>query len=253
MKPHEIFLLYADERKAAVPTGYKADAVSGLTRYTPTAPALDGIVTFSELVGSSVDDAISAQIDYFRTLDLPFEWKVYEFDTPEDLASRLAERGFTPGDHEGFLVFSVDMHRPREGTNSLRIDRITTPSGIRQVVTIQEAIWGRSFPWLESSLLASLDRLAVYCAYLGDAPVGTGWIEFTEGTTFAELHGGAVLPARRGHGIYSALFDIRVTEAKRRGFHFLAVDAAPMSRPILLQKGFTYICDTIPFRRRANQ
>jgi len=251
MKPREIFRQYVDERKTAVPPGYKVDLVSDLTRYTPIAAALDGIVTFSELPNSSVDDAITAQIDYFRGLGLPFEWKVYDFDTPSDLSERLTARGFERGDNEGFLVYDVKAHATSDRKSSIRIERIIMPEGLHQVVAIQEEVWGRSFPWLESSLLASLSRSAVFCAYLGEAPVGTGWIEFPEDTAFAELHGGAVLPAERSDGIYSALFDIRVSEAKRRGFDFLAVDAAPMSRPILLKKGFTYICDTIPFRKKG--
>ncbi len=28
----------------------------------------------------------------------------------------------------------------------------------------------------------------------------------------------------------------------------IAVDAAPMSRPILLRKGFQFVCETTPFR-----
>lgn len=78
-------------------------------------------------------------------------------------------------------------------------------------------------------------------------------MEFPQESDFAELHGGAVLPALRGRGVYTALFNVRAEEARRRGTEFLAVDAAPMSRPILLGKGFHYICETIPYRMKANQ
>lgn len=253
MKARDIFRRYANERRAAALTGYRTDVLRGITRYTPIAPDCDGLVTFSELTEDSIDDAISMQADHFGRLGLAFEWKVYDFDTPDDLAVRLEASGFERGDTEGFLVYRTEVHSLSDRRYGVRIDRVTTTAGIHHVVAIQEEVWGRSFPWLAASLLASLERSAVYCAYDEDVPVGTGWIEFPQGATFAELHGGSVLPARRNRGIYSALFDIRVDEARRRGVEFLAVDAAPMSRPILLKKGFTHVCDTIPFRKQADQ
>lgn len=139
---------------------------------------------------------------------------------------------------------------PKAGEHAIRIEPITTSAGIRQVVDLQQEIWNQPLPWLESSLLAMRDHAAIYCAFDGDKPIGNGWIKFPTASraTFADLHGGSVLPAYRGRGVYTALFDIRVAEAKRRGFEFLAVDTTSMSRPILLAKGFTLVCETVPFR-----
>jgi GNAT superfamily N-acetyltransferase len=249
MTPREIFRRYVDERRAANIAGYKIDIIGEITRYTPIAPFLDGIVVFSQFSEHSIDDAISAQAEYFSGIGRAFEWKVYDFDTPADLAERLETKGFERGETEAFLVYRVKAHSSRKEKSKIRVERITTDAGVQQVVAIQEKVWERSFPWLESSLLESLERLAVYCAYVEDVAVGTGWIEFPDCGIFAELHGGAVVPAKRGCGIYSALFDIRAEEAKRRGIEFFTVDAAPMSRPILLHKGFTYVCDIVPFRK----
>ena len=249
MTSREIFQRYADERKAVTPAGYKADDIRGLTRYTPIRPNLDGIVMFSEHSESSIDEAIVIQVEYFKRIDRPFEWKVYDFDVPTDLAVRLEAHGFERGENEAFMVYDVHAHVPRTRRCDLRIERVAAAAGFRHIAIIQEQVWGKSFPWLETSLLESLENSAIYCAYIDEAPVGTGWIEFLAGTEFAELHGGSVLFGERGGGIYSALFDIRVEEAKLRGTKFLAVDAAPMSRPILLKKGFRDVCETLPLRR----
>lgn len=249
MEPRALFRRYTEQCQALAPPGFKLDTLGGLTRYTPLAAGLEGVVMFSELDEVSVDAAISEQTIYFRELNRPFEWKVHALDTPPDLGRRLEAGGFQRGTTEAFMVYRLDRHSPRKGGAAARIKRITTTAGIRQVVSIQENIWGQPFPWLESSLGALLPRSAVFCAYRGDEPVGTGWVEFPEGGSFAELHGGAVLASERGRGIYSALFDIRAEEAGRRGFEFLAVDAAPMSRPILLRKGFITVCETTPFRK----
>jgi hypothetical protein len=37
-------------------------------------------------------------------------------------------------------------------------------------------------------------------------------------------------------------------DARARGYEFVAVDAAPMSRPILMRQGFTPVCFTYPMR-----
>jgi len=72
--------------------------------------------------------------------------------------------------------------------------------------------------------------------------------DYIPGSAFADLHGGAVLEAARGRGVYSRLLQVRVAHARERRCEYLSVDAAPMSRPILEAKGFTRICGTYPMR-----
>jgi len=50
---------------------------------------------------------------------------------------------------------------------------------------------------------------------------------------------------------YSMLLHERCLEAQERGYEYLAVDAAPMSRPILERKGFEFICWTYPLDSRG--
>jgi GNAT superfamily N-acetyltransferase len=126
---------------------------------------------------------------------------------------------------------------------------------LRDVVAVQSAIYPEPFDWLFENYAGLLrdapQKVAMYCAYAGDRPVATGWIDFPEDSTFAELHGGSVLPSRRGQGIFSALVDRRMRDARARGYEFVAVDAAPMSRPILARQGFTPVCLTYPLRLRS--
>lgn len=248
MGPHEIFQLYASERKLTAPAGYQLEQIDHLTRLTPVAPNLDGVIMFSELSEASADAAISTQIYYFSGLGRPFEWKVYSFDSPPDLSDRLKAKGFTAGDTEAFMVYPVDACPDMITDESIRVDRVTSEAGVDDVISVQQEVWAQPFPWLKRSLCASMEKTSTFCAYVDGAPVGTGWIEFPKRSSFAELHGGAVLPHARGRGVYSALFLARTLEARARRFQFIAVDAAPLSRPILLRKGFRYVCDTVPYR-----
>jgi GNAT superfamily N-acetyltransferase len=246
----EIFRRHAAQARKVLPAGYRRDEVDGITRFTPIARDLDGIVAFAELSEASIDATIASQLEYFEKLQRPFEWKVYDFDTPADLGVRLERRGFERGDAEALMLYDVAPHRSRGLGSQLRVDRITSRVALARVVAVQERVWGRAFPWLEPSLAAAMNRTAIFCAYQQEQMIGTGWLEFPEGCDFAEMHGGAVLPAFRGRGVYSALFDVRIDEAKSRGRKYVAVDASPLSKPILLKKGFSHVCDTIPFRLR---
>ena len=60
-----------------------------------------------------------------------------------------------------------------------------------------------------------------------------------------------VLPAMRGRGLYTAMLSHRIAEAKSRGYRWITIDAAPMSRPILLKKGFMHVCWTYPMIHAA--
>ena len=91
----------------------------------------------------------------------------------------------------------------------------------------------------------------MYCAYVDGKPVATGRISFPAGSNFAGLWGGGVLPAMRGRGLYTAMLSHRIAEAKSRGYRWITIDAAPMSRPILLKKGFMHVCWTYPMIHAA--
>ncbi len=90
----------------------------------------------------------------------------------------------------------------------------------------------------------------MFCAYAGQQAIGTGWTDYPAHSRFPELHGGAVLPEWRGRGVYAALFERRFAQARARGFEWMAVDASPMSRPILESMGFMPVCETWPMRYR---
>jgi GNAT superfamily N-acetyltransferase len=72
-------------------------------------------------------------------------------------------------------------------------------------------------------------------------------VDFTRGSRFADLHGAAVLESARGRGIYTQLYERRVTAAMERGCRYLEVDASDDSRPILERLGFTAVTTTTPY------
>jgi len=251
MPPLDLYRRYVNQRRALAPRGFSLESPPGRIRLTPLRPDLDGMVMFTALSADEIETAITDEITYFALLQRGFEWKVYDFDTPTDLAARLARHGFVRDDPEAFMVYPTASHASKPPRPSVRIERLTSARDIAAVVAVQERIWQRPLPWLARSLIESLDHTSLYGAFDHDELVGTGWIEFPPATEFAELHGGGILAEQRGRGVYSALFDVRAEEAQRRGYAFLAVDAAPMSRPILVRRGFQFVCATTPWHHPA--
>ena len=252
-----LFAEYEADHIAHPIDGYETQRLGCVTRYLPLDHKHGGaFLAFTRLPQGEERSLIREQVAFFQERGKSFEWKTYGFDEPNDLPELLRAERFVADSVEALLVFpSLRALRKRNASKLRGIEfrkAVVGDATLADVVKVQEAVWKRSFHWLEAHLYHALeargDDLLVFCAYARSRPVGSGWITFRRASRFAELHGGAVLDEMRGRGIYSELFRARADEARRRDCEFLAVDASPMSRPILESKGFDYICDTCPMQ-----
>jgi GNAT superfamily N-acetyltransferase len=253
MQPLALFQRHRAEFLGRPIPGFVVEVFPDLCRGTAQNDGEEGWISAVDLDPATAGARIDEQIHYFARLGQAFEWTLYDFDTPASLKELLEARGFTCDDAEAFLALDVDAwSSDRRVPPEVRVEEIRDDEGLRDFVSVQEAVWERAYPTdfarFRRELHAMPDRTSFYCAYVGDRPVAAGRIEFPAGLNFASLWTGSVLPAMRGRGVYSALLAARIHEAKTRGYRFVTVDAAPMSRPILLRKGFQHICWTYPMR-----
>lgn len=254
MSEMEIFRNYCADRKRVGIDGFEARHFEHLVRYTAKDAGVDGLVAYANLRPGFEVAQIQEQIAYFRALRQDFEWKVYEFDRPSNLQQLLESQSFVPGEAEVLMIYSLQRSGsiPKCGSSASDVRRVRDEKGVRDVVAVQEQVWGQNFDWLAGQLLRRLRAdpggLSVYCAYADGHPIGTGWTDFPPRSKFPELHGGAVVKAWRGRKVYSDLYRHRLAEAIERSYDSLASDAGPMSRPILGKFGFRPICTTIPMR-----
>ncbi len=218
----------------------------------------DGSIIYTSLDEAGVDGVIREQVAYFEALGQDFEWKVYDHDTPFDLADRLAAQGFKVEEPEAIMVLDVNetpqiLLEPVSHT----VKRVARPDGVDQVMAVEEAVWGEHDAGLETYLRRTLanypDRMSIYLAIVDGRPASAAWIYFPPDSQFASLWGGATLGEYRGRGLYTALVAVRVQEARRRGISYLTVDASPMSRPILEKFGFECIAYSFPCKWRRNR
>lgn len=240
-----------DRRELEIPN-YTREDLGSVVRYTPLDSRAEGLVCFACLRERDLESEISRHVEYFEQRGVGFEWKVYDFDVPPCLKERLLEHAFEAGEPESVMVGKVValQHQVTALPNSVVIRRLEGEAALSEIVELQEVIWRRPLPWLLEHLRLTASRSAFFGAYLEKALVGSGWIEYPPGSQFAELHGGAVRSDLRGLGIYSRLFHSRMQDASERGSDYVAVDAAPMSKPILERKGFVRLAETTPLTRK---
>jgi len=221
--------------------GMQREVLPHVVRFVRPAPGMS-YVLYSRLDETNVDTVIQEQIDYFTRLDLQFEWKVYDHDTPPDLKDRLIAYGFTPEDPDAVMVLDLQDAPPtllEPVTADVR--SIKHRSQLDDVIKVEEQVWGRNFDWITERLGDHLEvpgYLSVYVAYVDGQPACSGWVYYHANSQFASLWGGSTVPDYRKRGLYTALLATRAQEAVRRGYRFLTIDASPMSHPIVAQHGF---------------
>jgi GNAT superfamily N-acetyltransferase len=213
----------------------------------------NGIV-YSHFPRPVAESVIANEISYFATLRRSFEWKVYSHDEPPDLLRRLQNCGFNIGAEESLMILDLqellpDLFAPiPEG---ITVTAVADDDGIGHFLSLEAAIWGTqadtSRAFLQTTLEDRFQGHRAFIAYWREKPIGFGRVTVSEGSQFAGLWGGSVLPEFRGRGVYRALLGARIQYA--RGFdsvRFFRVDALPTSRPILERYGFARVGSTWP-------
>ena len=250
-----IFEDYASARRVARIPGYRVEVLEDVTRHLPAGDDDESLLSFARFAPARADARIEEELRRLRDSGLAAEWKVHDFDAPADLRERLEARGLAADHEEALMVLEVsatDALLPG-ADDDVRID-VALGESLDAIAAFQEETWACKLPWLAGVLhgMAEGDDPSgtAFIARHGARTVGCGWIDFHQGSRFAQLCGGAVHPEFRGRGLYGRLFARRLALARQRGTPFIAVDAAPMSRPILERKGFRFVCGTYPLRTR---
>jgi GNAT superfamily N-acetyltransferase len=242
MDPADILVLYDEKQRIEIEyPGMHKEAMPEIVRFTRAGSGLN-FVLYSRLDGANVDRVIREQVAHFSVLDQPFEWKVFDHDTPPDLVERLVAQGFEAEVPEAVMVLDLECVPDSllaDVTADVRpvLDR----AALQEVVAIEGDVWGGDFGWIVERLGDHLEipgYLSVYVAYEGGRAAAAAWIYFHDNGLFADLWGGSTRAEYRKRGLYTALLATRVQEAIQRGYRFLTIDAGPMSRPIVARHGF---------------
>jgi GNAT superfamily N-acetyltransferase len=234
-------------------TGAVVEADGSVVRYLAPDDQGASWITWSRLDEDSADEVIAAQVEFFRARRQQFEWKLYDYDQPADLARRLRAAGFVPDDEELLMVAETAQVAAEVVAlpDGVTVAQVTDAAGVDQLFEVHELVFGGSDPRLRLALHSRLrgapESVAMVIAFAGGEPICAARAEFPPGCDFAGLWGGGTVPAWRGRGVYRALVAWRARLAAARGYRYLQVDAMPASRPILTRQGFVPLARTTPY------
>ena len=245
MERNILLALYDREQRIDIEyPGLKKEMSGGVVRFTgPPEHSGGNFVLFSRFGDDSADKAIGDQIAYYRRREQPFEWKVYEHDSPPDLRARLVVQGFKPCDRDIVMVLNVREAQERLlRPTHVEVKKIADIADLARLTTIFHSVYGLDFGYLERLLGDDLRERpyfsSIYLALVDGKAAGAGWIQFPARSQFASLWGGTVLPEFRGRGLYRALLATRLQEAIRRGYSLLTIEAPRSCRGLGEKLGF---------------
>jgi hypothetical protein len=250
MNKQEIIKLYNQYERINV-------SIPGCTKYTSanivkmvSSAAHGSHISYFNLTPDNVDAAIAAELEFFKQLQVSFEWKTYDTDQPSNIGERLLAHGFEKGESESFMVLELDsITHPFDESDC--VVEVTDLAGIKDAIDVQQQVWGGDMSGQLAHLTASKETnpndISIYVIYENQKPVTSGWIVYHGDSPFAGIWGGSTLSGYRGKGHYSALLHKRINDAKRRGKKYLTIDASEMSRPIVERHGFQVVAITTPY------
>jgi predicted N-acetyltransferase YhbS len=172
---------------------------------------------------------------------------VSPFDTPTDLRERLEKHGMVlAGDAAMMARLGLDnLDIPINPAVQVELIDGTDDVAIDAMFLVTRVC----FNWTEEQIAENrpgiVERLrdpkfrekgVSFLARLDGQPVAYGRLALEGGAAY--LGGSGVLPEFRGQRVYATLLRRRLEEAQKRGYHLAAINAEPLSRPIVEKYGF---------------
>ncbi len=214
------------------------------------------------------------ELAWFRARTSTLLWKVYGHDSTETLKALLQELGGKPADDSVLHMASTASlcERLREHHSGATLQTGLTRAHIMRAQDVwidvwpesedEQRIWGEAYSQAAEALLpgpSDAQPVRFWTAHLGAEPAacGAGYMVHGPGTQVAGVHeptpvallcGGAVREATRGQGVYKSLLKARAEWALSRGAQFMAIEASPMSAPIVQSLGFEPITSLVFYK-----
>jgi GNAT superfamily N-acetyltransferase len=203
-------------------------------------------VFWTSLRESDVDEAIAAQVEFYRSRGLTFMWGVYDYDLPHDLGTRLLNAGFVESGSSTVMIGeSSSMAGNPILPKGVELVHVGDAAGVDLLIAVHESVFAHDQQDLRRSILRRLEvapqEMDMFVVIADGAPISSSRIEYLPSSQFAALWGGSTEPQWRGRGIYRAQVSRRAQLAAEKGYRYLMVLASENSRPILTRLGFETI------------
>jgi len=192
-------------------------------------------------------------VEWFRTRDRPFSWWVGPADTPADLGATLCRLGLEPAESETVMVAEIERLRPEALPDGIEVRRAETRAQLREFAAINAANWDppdehvmRFYEAAAQLLLEPDVPIAMHVACLHGVAVAT--VEVTTAAGVAGIYNVSTLAHWRNRGFASALLRHVLVDARERGIHCSALQAAPGAVSIYRRLGFEAIGEVTEYK-----
>jgi GNAT superfamily N-acetyltransferase len=217
--------------------------------------------------GEALNARVDAELAWFKARSKSLNWKVYGHDHPPGLGELLEKAGGTSDDHAVLHMASVADVCARLASpalNQIALQAGSTRADVMRAKDVwvnvwpesanEQAVWGEVY----AGALDKLDRskpethgAQFWTAADPQHPTqaaAAGYMIHGPGTPIALLCGGAVRQEARKQGLYKALLKARAEWAHSRGATHIAIEASPMSAPIVQSLGFAPITTLVFYK-----
>jgi hypothetical protein len=219
-------------------------------------PGGRGFISYRSLPedAQEIAELADAALEHFRerTSATAVEWKTRAHDVAPGLEAVLTERGFVAEDPESIMIGRVEgLAADVELPHGVEVRRAETVDDVWAASEMQGLVFDD--PHWRSRAEDAVRRLeerpvaSLWIAVVDGVVASAGRLEPVDGTDFAGIWGGAMLPEWRHHGIYRALTARRAEEALRLGKTLIHSDSTDFSRPILERSGLVAVSTTTPY------
>lgn len=233
----------------------RREITSDVVRFVRKAPGMN-VVSFTFANEKKLPQVIHQEVEYFRPLEQPFTWKVYDHDLLPNLKVELVDHGFVP-DEDPAAVMVLDVKNAPAWSQqpvSADIRRIDTLERLQDIIHVLDKVWGGHNTWVNDRLGNHLQipgYVSVYAAYVNDQPASIAWTYFPRGQ-FATLFAGSTIAEYRRQGLYTSLLGTRLREIRERGYRYAVVEAGSMSKPIVAKHGFQQLTTVYDYEWKGN-
>jgi GNAT superfamily N-acetyltransferase len=180
-------------------------------------------------------------------------WWVTPSSSPDDLASRLASRGFVADDPWPGMTLEVDAMREPPPVAGLTVRRVTTETELQTYVRIFAPILSPSAAFtalfVDGSRRIGYDEAAPEVHFVGlldGEPVATVSLLTAGGA--AGIYNVTTVERVRRRGIGAVMTAAAVHAGRRRGLITATLQASTMGRATYEGLGFRHACDLVPYR-----
>jgi len=260
MKTSNLLVRYDKDLRLRImyPEAHK-EITDDVVRIIRKAPGMN-VVSFTFANEARLDRVIDREVGYFRPMQQPFTWKVYDHDLLPSLKDKLASHGFAGDDDPAdVMVLAVakapaSLLQPLAATaekqnRKVEIRRVTELEGLKDIICVLDQVYGGHNVWVNDRLGGHMQvpgYISIYVAYVDDRPASIGWTYFPQGQ-FATLFAGTTIAEYRRQGLYTSLLSARVQEIRQRGYQFAVVETGAMSKPIVAKHGFRRLTTVYDF------